>query len=213
MGSLYTNYKPLAVKEDQYIDFNFRIYNKIVEVFYPNIKLGSNTYIRGRVENNEKAFNLTFKSPEIKLFNYFAKNIELQIDNDNPLFNTLVDIDSVSTKYYNLSKFNMVNVTLNDTMFVRSEFVGGKTNKDVYNLNLYHTFNKNNKSVIGLKHSDVTFRNNTWQINKNRDTLNKIEFDKGFKNIDISRILMNHENEQIELSGILKDSTYKDIHL
>ncbi|HRV56349.1 MAG TPA: translocation/assembly module TamB domain-containing protein, partial [Mangrovimonas sp.] len=97
--------------------------------------------------------------------------------------------------------------------FVRSEFVGGKTNKDVYNLNLYHTFNKNNKSVIGLKHSDVTFRNNTWQINKNRDTLNKIEFDKGFKNIDISRILMNHENEQIELSGILKDSTYKDIHL
>ena len=213
LGSLYTNYKPLAVKEDQYIDFNFRIYNKIVEVFYPNIKLGSNTYIRGRVENNEKAFNLTFKSPEIKLFNYFAKNIELQIDNDNPLFNTLVDIDSVSTKYYNLSKFNMVNVTLNDTMFVRSEFVGGKTNKDVYNLNLYHTFNKNNKSVIGLKHSDVTFRNNTWQINKNRDTLNKIEFDKGFKNIDISRILMNHENEQIELSGILKDSTYKDIHL
>lgn len=213
LGSLYTNYEPIPVKNNQYIDFNFRIYNKIVEVFYPNIELGTNTYIRGRVENDQKAFNLTFKSPEIKLFNYFAKNIELQIDNDNPLFNTLVDIDSVSTKYYNLSKFNLVNITLNDTMFVRSEFTGGKSNNDIYNLNLYHTFNEDNKLVVGLKNSDVTFRDNTWQINKNRDTLNKIEFDKGFKNIDISRIQMNHESEQIELSGTLKDSTYKDIHL
>lgn len=213
LGSLYTNYKPFKIKQNQYVDFNFRIYNKIVEVFYPNIELGSNTFIRGRLENNEKAFNLTFKSPEIKLFDYFAKNIELQIDNDNPLFNTLIDIDSVKTKYYDLSKFNLVNVTLNDTMFVRSEFVGGKNNADVYNLNLYHTFNKQNKLVVGFKQSDVTFRNNTWQINKNRDTLNKIEFDKGFKLVDISKLKMNHDNEEIELSGILKDSTYKDIHL
>ena len=213
LGSLYSNYKPYAVKNNQYIDFNFKIYNKIVEVFYPNIKIGANTYIRGRVENNEKAFNLTFKSPEIKLFKYFAKDIEIQIDNDNPLFNALVDIDSVSTKYYNLSKFNLVNITLNDTMFVRSEFKGGKTNDDVYNLNLYHTFNKENLAVVGFKQSDVTFRNNTWIINKNKDSLNKVVFDKGFKDIDISQILMNHDEEEIALSGVLIDSTYKDIHL
>lgn len=213
LGSLFSNYKPYAIKSNQYIDFNFRIYNKIVEVFFPNIDLGPNTYIRGHVEDNEKAFNLTFKSPEIKLFNYFAKDIELQVDNDNPLFNALVDIDSVSTKYYNLSKFNLVNVTLNDTMFVRSEFMGGKNNADVYNLNLYHTFNKENLAVVGIKESDVRFRNNTWIINKNRDTLNKVVFDKGFKDIDISQIMMSHNKEQIALSGILRDSTYKDIHL
>ncbi|HLT54369.1 MAG TPA: hypothetical protein VKZ97_10770, partial [Flavobacteriaceae bacterium] len=213
LGNMYSNYSPHKIKTEQYINFNFKIYSKIVEVFYPDLELGPNTYIRGRLENDEKQFNLTFKSPEIKLFDYFAKDIELQVDNDNPLFNAAVEIDSVSTKFYNVSKFNLVNVTLNDTMFVRSEFNGGKNNADNFNLNFYHTVNAQNKSVIGFKTSDVTFKNNQWVINKQKDTLNKVEFDKSFKDFSISKLMMSHNNEQITLGGVLKDSTYKDLKL
>src|SRR5690606_28577663 len=56
IGSIYTNFKPHKVKENQYINFNFKIYNKIVEVFVPDLKLGKNTYVRGRVESDEKEF-------------------------------------------------------------------------------------------------------------------------------------------------------------
>ena len=213
LGSIYTNYKPHKVKLNQYIDFNFKIYNKIVEVFVPELSLGTNTYIRGRVESDEKEFKLTFKSPEIKLFDYFASQIELQLDNKNPLFNAYVEMDSINTKYYNVSKFNLINKTLNDTLFVRTEFQGGNKNSDIYNLNFYHTINNENKSVIGFKESDVTFKGNTWTINEKRDFLNKIEFDKDFINFDIDQIVMSHENEEIQLSGVMKDSTYKDLNL
>ncbi len=213
VGSLYTNYVPNEVTTDQYIDFNFKIYNKIVEVFYPDIELGSNTFIRGRVESDEKDFKLTFKSPQIKLLDYFADDIELKIDNKNPLFNTYVEVDSINTKFYDVSKFSLINVTLNDTLFIRSEFKGGKRNDDFYDLSLFYTINEENKSVLGFKKSDVVFKDNRWQINENKDRFNKITFDRDFKEFDIDKFVMNHQNEEIRLSGIVRDSTYKDLKM
>ncbi|HMC01797.1 MAG TPA: translocation/assembly module TamB domain-containing protein [Flavobacteriaceae bacterium] len=213
VGSIYTNYVPHKVKTNQYIDFNFKIYNKIVEIFYPELILGKNTFIKGRVESDEKGFKLTFKSPKITLFDYFAKDIEVRVDNKNPLFNTYIDIDSLKTKFYNVSKFNLINVTLNDTLFMRSEFKGGKENKDIYNLSFYHTINENKQSVVGFKKSDITFKNNTWFINELQNNLNKITFDKSLNNFSIDEFVMSHNNEEIKLAGVLKDSTYKDIKL
>ncbi|MFH4965221.1 translocation/assembly module TamB domain-containing protein [Gaetbulibacter sp. M235] len=213
IGSIYTNYIPFKVKQNQSINFNFKIYNKIIEVFYPEIKLGKNTFIKGQVESNEKGFQLTFKSPEIKYLDYFANNIELQVDNNNPLFNTYIEVDSIKTKYYNISKFNLINVTVNDTLFMRSEFNGGNKNNDSYNLSFYHTINEENKSVIGFKQSDITIKDNVWFINEKKDNFNKISFDKNLTSFNIDNIRINHKNEEIQLSGILKDSTQKDIHL
>ncbi|WOD43507.1 translocation/assembly module TamB domain-containing protein [Hwangdonia lutea] len=213
IGHIYTNYIPHKVAANQSINFNFKIYNKIIEVFYPEIQLGKNTFVRGRVESEEEAFNLTFKSPKIKWFKHFANNIELQVDNNNPLFNTYVEVDSINTEYYNVSKFNLINVTVNDTLFMRSEFKGGKRNDDLFNLSFYHTINEENESVIGFKKSDFTIKNNKWLINEDKDRFNKISFNKKLTTFNIDRLKINHENEQIKLSGFLKDSTQKDLKL
>lgn len=213
LGHIYTNYIPHKIKTNQNIDFNFKIYNKIVDVFYPEIELGKNTYIKGRVENDQRQFKLTFKSPQIKLLDYFANNIELQVDNSNPLFNTYVEVDSLKTKYYNVSKFSLINVTVNDTLFMRSEFKGGKRNTDIYNLSFYHTINKDKESVIGFKKSDVTIKDNTWYINENKDKFNKISFNNTFTKFNIDKLAINHGNEQIKFSGFIKDSTQKDLKL
>ncbi|MBT8395281.1 MAG: translocation/assembly module TamB [Bacteroidia bacterium] len=213
MGSIYTNYVPNEINSDQYIDFNFKIYNKIVEVFVPDIELSPNTFIRGSARSNDNDFKLTFKSPKIKLFDYFADNIQLNINNKNPLFNTYVQVDSLNTKFYNVSDFNLINVTLKDTLFIRSEFKGGKRNDDSYKLSLYYTINEENKSVLGFKKSNVTFRDNKWFVNENRDKHNKIIFDRDFENFEFDKLLMNHEDEEIKLSGMTTDSAYKDIKL
>ncbi|NND10224.1 MAG: translocation/assembly module TamB, partial [Flavobacteriaceae bacterium] len=211
LGNIYTNYIPNEVVTDQYIDFNFKIYNKIVEVFYPDIELGSNTFIRGRVESDEKDFKLTFKSPQIKLLDYFADDIELKIDNNNPLFNTYIEIDSINSKFYDVSKFSLINVTLKDTLFIRSEFKGGKRNDDFFDLSLFYTIDENNKSVVGFKKSDVTFKDNRWTVNESKDRNHKVTFDRRFKDFDIDKFVMKHQNEEIRLSGVLRDSSYKDI--
>lgn len=213
IGNIYSNYIPNKVAANSYIDFNFTIYNKIVEVFVPEIELGKNTNIRGRVESDEKEFKLSFKSPQIKLFDYFADQISLQVDNNNPLYNTYIEIDSLNTNFYNISDLKLINVTINDTLFMRSEFYGGKNNKDSYDLNFYHTINEENKSVVGFKKSDAFFKGNKWVINERRDFHNKIVFDKELKNIQLDSFIMNYGNEEIKLSGVLRDSTYKDISL
>ncbi len=213
LGNIYTNYNPHLIDSNQYIDFNFKIYNKIAEVFYPDLKLGSNTFFRGRIESDAKEFNMIFKSPKISFAENFANNIELRLNNKNPLYNTYVEIDSIDTKYYDVSKFSLINVTLNDTLFIRSEFKGGKTNRDQFDMNLFYTINEENKSVIGFKNSEINFKENLWYINEDRNKDNKIVFDRSFNNFDIRDIMMTHNDESIKLSGIIQGDDTKNINL
>ncbi len=214
IGSIYTNYKPYDISSGQNLDFNFRIYNKIVEVFFPQVAFGPNTFIKGNIIADEGDFKLTFKSPKIEAFGNELDSIDVKIDNKNPLFNTFVSITDVSTVYYDLKDFNLINTTLKDTLFFRTEFKGGSKYNDIYNLNFYHTFTKDNKSVIGLKRSEVSFKGNTWLLNRERNDLNKVTFNRSLDSISIEEIVMNNDNrERIRLNGQLADSTYKDLQL
>ncbi|WP_233558548.1 translocation/assembly module TamB domain-containing protein [Aquimarina sp. BL5] len=212
IGSLYANFEPTEITDNEFMEFNFKIYNKIVDVFFPEIEFAPNTFIKGKVESNDSEFKLTFKSPSIKAFDNLMKEVDIQVDNKNPLFNTYVAIDSIDTKYYDVSEFSLINVTLKDTLFMRSEFKGGKNNVDDYNLEFYHTINEDNNSVLGFKKSDFTFKGYTWYANPNRSkNSNKIVFDNNFQNIDIRSILLRHEEEQISVSGVMEGKSNKDI--
>lgn len=214
IGSIYTNYKPYEISEGQRVDFNFNIYNKIVDVFFPEVTFGPNTFIRGNIIADEGDFKLIFKSPSIAAFGNKMDNIDVKVDNKNPLFNTFVSVEDVSTIYYDVKNFNLINTTLKDTLFFRTEFQGGSEYDDSYNLNFYHTFNKQNKSVIGLKTSDVSFKGNKWVLNREGNTKNKVIFNRTLDSISIEEIVMNNNRkEQIRLRGQLADSTYKDLEL
>ncbi|NNC35751.1 MAG: translocation/assembly module TamB [Croceitalea sp.] len=214
LGSIYTNYRPFEISDGQEMTFNFRIYNKIVNIFFPDINFGPDTFIRGNIIADEGDFKLTFKSPAIDAFKNHFEEIELKIDNKNPLFNTFLSVEKMSTVYYDMQDFNLINTTLKDTLFFRTEFKGGSQFDDSYNLNFYHTFNQNNKSVIGLKKSEVNFKGNTWVLNKNSNRQNKVIVNRTLDSIEIQEIVMDNEkDEQIRLRGELADSTYKDLEL
>jgi len=214
LGSIYTNYKPFEISDGQTLAFNFKIYNKIVDVFFPEVKFDPNTFIRGNIIADSGDFKLTFRSPSIAAFGNEADNIDVKIDNKNPLFNTFVSVGDLSTNYYDVKDFNLINTTLKDTLFFRAEFTGGSEYNDSYNLNFYHTFNKQNKSVIGLKKSDISFKGNIWILNREGNNKNKVILNKTLDSIVIEEIVMNNnEQEQIRLRGQLADSTYKDLEL
>jgi hypothetical protein len=213
IGSIYTNYRPNVITTNQYMEFDFDIYNKIVEVFYPEVTLAPNTFIRGRVESDESEFRLTFRSPKIEAFGNMMKDINIQVDNTNPLYNTFVEADSVSTNFYNFSEFSLINVTLRDTLFIRSEFQGGKQNDDVFNINLFHTINEANKSVVGIQRSDIKFKDNVWYLNEESNKSNKIVFSNNFREIVVDSLVLSHRDESIRLSGEMRDSTYKNFQM
>ncbi|WP_235942587.1 translocation/assembly module TamB domain-containing protein [Salinimicrobium oceani] len=213
VGSLYTNYRPNKITTNQYLTFDFDIYNKIVEVFYPEITLAPNTFIRGSVESDESEFRLAFRSPQINAFNNLFEQVNIQVDNSNPLFNTFIEIDSVATSFYNVKDFNLINVTLNDTLFIRSEFRGGPKSDDVFNLNMYHTINENNNSVVGMQRSDIKFKESTWHLNEEGNRSNRVIFSEGLSNIRVDSLVLSHEEEEIRLSGQMRDTTYKDFQM
>ncbi len=214
IGSIYTNYRPFEISEGQTMSFNFKIYNKIVDVFFPEVQFDPNTFIRGNIIADKGDFKLNFKSPKIQAYGNVADSIDIKIDNKNPLFNTYVSVADLSTSYYDVKDFSLINTTLKDTLFFRTEFKGGSEFDDSYNLNFYHTFNQENKSVIGLKRSDVSFKGNQWILNKEGNRQNKVILNRTLDSIWIEEIVMNNEEqEQIRLKGQLADSTYKDLEL
>ena len=213
VGSIYTNYIPNKVSANQYINFRFNIYSKIATVFFKDLILGKNTFIEGRIETDEKGFELTFNSPEIKFKDYFANNINVNIDNSNPLYNTYIEIDSLSAGIYNASQFSLINVTKRDTLLIKSEFKGGKNNADKFNLNLFYTIDETNISVVGFRKSDVKFKGFEWLLNAQKDTLNKIRFDRDFETFDILPIKITQGNEEILVSGQVSDSINKDFNI
>lgn len=211
VASIYANYIPREVTTNQYIDYEFEVYNKIVDVFIPQLKLGDNTQVSGSVYSDQSKFELDFRSPEILLFNNYIGELNVQMDNDNPLYNTYIAADSIYTGFYSVKNLNIINKTLNDTMYVRSEFVGGPKKEDLFNLSLYHTINPMGKSVIGAKKSDITYKGNVWYLNENNDRLNKVVFDDNFKEVRIDSLVLSHNQEIIQMAGVLRDSTYKDL--
>ncbi|WP_229792596.1 translocation/assembly module TamB domain-containing protein [Ulvibacter litoralis] len=213
IGNIYANFIPNEVTNNQYIDYEFVVYNKIIDLFVPELQLGENTRVKGSVSSDESKFKLNFKSPEILLFNNYLGKVNVQIDNDNPLYNTYISVDSVYTGVYDIKDLSVINKTLNDTMYVRSEFKGGKLKDDLFNLSLYHTINPEGKSVVGVKKSDITYKENVWYINEHNNNLNKVVFDDNFKNIRVDSLMLNHNNEVIQMAGVLRDSTYKNIRI
>lgn len=213
LGSLYTNYKSYKLKKGQYLKFNFSDFNKVVEIFNSKIIIDSTTTLTGSINGDDNDFKLKFLSKKATIFDTNFDNVLLEVDNKNPLYNAYFQIDSIKTKLYKIRDFSLINVTTKDTMSVRTEFKGGELGKDFYNLNLYHTINKDNQNIIGFNKSEMMFKDFVWYINENENDKNKIVFDKNLKNFKLEDIIISHENQSIQLQGLINGKNTKDIQL
>ena len=213
LGSLYTNYKPLKVKQGQFLKFNFSIYNKIIEVFFPVIKISSNTVVKGNINSDSKEFKFNFNSPAITASDITLDNIRVSIDNKNPLYNAYIELDSIKTKMYNIRDFSLINVTSKDTLFFRTEFKGGTKGEDYFNLDLYHTINKENKNVIGFSKSEIKLKNSLCFLNEFNLPNNRIVFDKKLNEFNIDDITLSNKGQEIKFKGDIKGKNNMDFKL
>lgn len=213
LGSLYANYSPNKLEGGQFINFDLTLHDKIVEVFVPDVKISENTKLKGKINGDEGKFVFDFTSPNIVAFNNTIDNVNIDIDNKNPLYNAYITVDSIRNDKYKIADFNLINVTLNDTLFVRSEFKGGPKSEDTYDLNLYHTIDEEKQSILGFKKSEIKFKDYLWFINEGETNDNKIIFDKYLKNFNFEKLSLSHNDQKIDFFGTMRDSTYKDFEL
>jgi hypothetical protein len=213
LGSLYTNYKPIRVKKGQFLKFNFEIYEKIVEVFFPEIKISQNTVVKGLINSDTNDFKFNFNSPTITAADNSFDNIRVSIDNKNPLYNAYIELDSIKTKMYKIRDFSLINVTSKDTLFFRTEFKGGSKGEDYFNLDLYHTIDKNNNNVVGFSKSEIKLKNNLWFLNESNASNNRLVFNKDLTDFKLDDFILSSEDQEVNLNGEFKGDYYKDINL
>ncbi|MFK5981974.1 MAG: translocation/assembly module TamB domain-containing protein [Flavobacteriaceae bacterium] len=206
IGSIYANYIPKEISEDQYINYDFQIYNKLIEVFIPEIQFGENTRIKGTVSSKDSKFKFDFESPEMIAYKNYLGKVKFQVDNNNPLYNAFISVDTLYNGFYNLKDINLINKTLNDTLYVGTSFKGGKNGENEFNLSLYHTIDPEGNSVVGVKKSEIIYKENIWYLNEKNDRYNKIIFDNKFKNIQFDSIVLSHNEELIQFAGSTSDS-------
>jgi hypothetical protein len=213
LGSLYSNYRPRKVKSGQFLKFDFTIYNKIVEIFYPEISIATNTIIKGNLGSDNNEFKINFNSPKISFSDNTLDNVRFKVDNKNPLYSAFIEVDSIKTKKYNIRDFSLINVIVKDTMHIRTEFKGGLKGQDYFNLNLYHTFNKGNMNVVGIQKSEVKIKDYLWFLNENDQDNNQIVFDKTLTNFNFNTIQLTHNDHKIAFMGAIKGNNYKNLKL
>tara|TARA_R110000787_G_scaffold60220_10_gene136598 strand:+ start:1325 stop:5698 length:4374 start_codon:yes stop_codon:yes gene_type:complete len=212
VGSVYANFKPKEITENQYIDFDFEIYNKLIEIFVPELQFGENTRLKGSVYSNESKMKFDFDSPEIVVFNNYLGKVKFKLDNFNPLYNAYISVDTLDNGFYNLKDFSFINKTINDTLYISTNFTGGE-NKDVFDLSLYHTIDPKGNSVVGVKKSEINYNGNIWYLNEKNDKNNKIIFDNSFKKVKFDSIVLNNNQEYIRFAGSTSDSSYKNLKM
>jgi len=213
LGSVYTNYRPIKVDKHQFLKFDFTIYNQIVDVFLPKIAIGKNTRVKGRIDSDENAVKLTFSSPDITIYDNAIDNIILRVDNKNKLYNTHLTANKIATKYYDVSKLNLVNRTANDTLFFKSTFKGGKKEKESFNLDFFYTIDENQQSVVGMQKSTFNHNNFDWIINPKNDSNNKVSFNVKEQNYRISPFELISGKQKIDFEGNLLGESNRDVKL
>lgn len=210
LGSMYTNYAPYVVAPNQFLDFNFTIYNQIVNVFFPDIYIDDKTKIKGEIKSNINELKLNLSSPKIVAYNNTIENLMLDTDNKRELYDTSVRASNVETPYYNFSKLLLYNKTVNDTLYFKSIFKGGRDKKEEkFNLDFFYTFNQEGKSVIGFEKSSFNFKENIWNINPDKKNTNKITFNLNKNEFDFSQFKLESGEQKIEFTGSLKGDAEK----
>ena len=133
---------------DQFLNFDFVIYNQIVDLLFPEISVAPNTKINGSIKANKNQLKLKVTSPKITAYGTTIDSLFLDKDNKRDLYDSSLRAASIKTPHYTLSKLLLFNKTVNDTLFFKSIFKGGASEKEKFNLDFYYTINKNKKSVV-----------------------------------------------------------------
>lgn len=213
LGSIYSNYNPYEVEPHQFLNFDFTIYNQIVEVFLPEVSIAPNTTIKGRIKADNDHLKMTVSSPRITAYGNTIDTLLLRTDNKNPKlpYDSFLTAKKLKTPYYDLSKLSLVNLTQNDTLFFKSTFLGGDLSQEDFNLDFYFTINDDKKSVVGIEKSNFNFKENNWSINPQGDKDNKVVFDLKTDEYIFSPFLLESKEQKIKFKGVLRDSTYKSM--
>ena len=200
IGSVFANYKVDPIEQDEYINYNLKIHNKIILLFTPDIKIAESTVLKGKISSKNNKLKMRFLSPNISVGDNNLVNVNVRIDNKNPLYNIFLKVDTIKTSFYTFNNFRTLNTTINDTLYLKSKFEGGDKLSDKYNIAFYYTMDEMQNFIFGLQKSDFIYKGIDWKIDPNVN-YNRIFYSQSTDSLHISDAGVLHQNERLSVNG------------
>jgi len=199
-GSVFANYEIKPIDQEQYINYKLTIHNKIVDLFNPKLKIAKNTYIKGKLNSTSNLLKMKVVSPKISYDKKDFVNVNLRIDNKNPLYNIFLKIDTINAGFYQFRKLRLLNTTINDTLYLKTKFEGGKKYDDKYDISFYYTMDELQNFIFGLQKSSLKFKNTPWMIDPDFNK-NKIFYNPKNDSLQVQDIGIFHNEEKVAFLG------------
>ena len=214
LGIQYSNFVPFEVYPNQYLDFNFNIRGKIASaLFGDKVSLDDNTFINGKINQNQKLFQLNVRAPKLQLNSTKLDKLEIQIDTQNPLYHSFVSLDKLENSRGALLNLNWINSQIKDKLYGRAEFSFSASPDKQNQLNTSFTINEARQAVLGIQNADFYFNNKEWKV----DTSNTLPVltAKNAKDFSLSKLTLASKASKISIAASQKgeDSFSVDLNL
>lgn len=201
IGGIFDNYEAVNVGENQNMDFEITFRDKIIEIFYPNIKFDSGTSILGSIDTETNHLQFKFSSDGIRLDQNNIDSISLWVDNKSEFYNTLLKVKHIETESYSVHDVNMAIVNQIDSLGLKADFYGGDSLSEKFNLKLYQTIDEESNVVVGFLNSEISFLDNTWIINPTNNKSSKVVYNPKTKAVEIDSIYVSNNQQSVLIHG------------
>lgn len=206
LHQVYPFLPPKEPSKGQYLTFNLTIYEKLLDALYPSLSISENIYLKGKLASEGERSVVSLDAPILRWDSVQLQDIHFQLDTKNPLYNTFLSVSDLKHDYYSGSDFNMISTQLRDTLYFRSEFLGSKNATTQFDVNFYHTREKNGTSHFGFKKSNLPLGKDNWIINPSNAANEKISYSPKNKTVRISELNAVSGSQSIFVSGLHKNS-------
>ncbi|MFL2598103.1 MAG: translocation/assembly module TamB domain-containing protein [Flavobacteriaceae bacterium] len=201
------------VSKKQNINFKLIIREKLINALYPDFSISENITLTGVINSNKSSSKLALDTPLMLYKETQFEKLHFEIDTKNPLFNSYLSIKNISNEYYKGKDFNLISTKLRDTLFFRSEFQGANSSKSPFEVNFYHTTEKDGNSFFGIRKSTIPLGADIWTINPNDINNQKISYSPDSKEIVLNSVSASSGNQTLSAFGKYLNLDFFDLKL
>ena len=189
-GSYFSLYKPLQLDSSKFVNFNINFKEKLLKALINDIAIDDNSFLRGKLSANVDEAALQFDIPYIRYEDKVFSQLQLTLDNDNPLYKSFIHFDEFQGMSLNLHQFQLINTVINDRLHFRAEYDSNSLHNEV---NFYSTLNDNQELEFSIQPSKISFQGKQWKVNQLDDRTSSLSVSSERVQLD-STVFSNDES-------------------
>ena len=104
------------IEDAQDLVYDISVQTAHLNAVFPDLVIDKKAIFRGVLSTQDNISKMTLNIPRIAFKGVDTENLAIQLDNQNPLFNTFISVGKIESDSYEISEFNTLGVKVGDTL-------------------------------------------------------------------------------------------------